>query len=45
MDDTFYCISYMEFALLLATMTVNMLTLVIMCFLTRKQCAKDGFIS
>ena len=45
MDDTFYCLSYMEFALLLATMTVNTLTLVIMCFLTRKQCAKDGFLS
>ena len=44
MDDTFYCISYMEFALLLATMTVNTLTLVIMCFLTKKQCAKDGFL-
>ena len=44
MDDTFYCLSYMEFAFLLATMTVNMLTLVIMCFLTKKQCAKDGFL-
>ena len=44
MDDTFYCLSYMEFAFLLATMTVNTLTLVIMCFLTKKQCAKDGFL-
>ena len=45
MDDTFYYLSYMEFVLLLATMTVNTLTLVIMCFLTKKQCAKDGFLS
>ena len=37
MDDSFYCLSYMEFAFLLATMTVNTLTLVIMCFLTKKQ--------
>ena len=44
MDDTFYCLSYMEFAFLLATMTVNTLTLVIMCFLTKKQCTKDGFL-
>ena len=44
MKDTFYCLSYMEFAFLLATMTVNMLTLVIMCFLTKKQCAMDEFI-
>ena len=45
MDDTFYCLSYREFAFLLATMTVNTLTLVIICFLTKKQCAKDGFLS
>ena len=45
MDDTFYCLSYMEFAFLLATMAVNMLTLIFMCFLTKKQCAKDGLLS
>ena len=45
MDDVFYCISYTEFALLLATATVNMLTLVVMCFMTRRQCVRDGFLS
>ena len=45
MDDIVYCISYMEFAFLLAIATVNMLTLVAMCFMTRRQCVRDGFLS
>ena len=45
LDDVFYCISYTEFAFLLATATVNMLTLVVMCFMTRRQYVRDGFLS
>ena len=40
-----YCISYTEFAFILAIVTVNMLTLVAMCFMTRRQCVRDGFLS
>ena len=45
MDNVFYCIYYTEFAFLLAIATVNMLTLVAMCFMTRRQCVRDGFLS
>ena len=45
MDDIVYCISYTEFAFILAIVTVNMLTLVAMCFMTRRQCVRDGFLS
>ena len=45
MDDIVYCISYTEFAFILAIATVNMLTLVAMCIMTRRQCVRDGFLS
>ena len=45
MDNVFYCISYTEFAFLLAIATINMLTLVVMCYITRQQCVRDGFLS
>ena len=45
MDDVFYCISHTEFAFLFTIVTVNMLTLVVMCFMTRRQCVRDGFLS
>ena len=45
MDDIIYCISYSKLAFILAIVTVNMLTLVAMCFMTRRQCVRDGFLS
>ena len=45
MDDIVYCISYSELAFILAIGAVNMLTLVAMCFMTRRQCVRDGFLS
>ena len=40
MGDQYYCLSYIEFVLLLACMTINMLTLIIICFLKEVICSK-----
>ena len=45
MDNIFYCISTMEFVFLLAIATINMLSLVVMCYITRGQCVRDGFLT
>ena len=45
MDDIAYCLSYSELALILATAAINMLTLLAVCIMTRRQCIKDGSMS
>ena len=45
MDGIVYCISYSELAFILAIVAVNMLTLVAMCIMTKRQCVRDGFMS
>ena len=45
MDDIFYCISTREFVFLLAIAAINMLSLVVMCYITRRQCVRDGFLT
>ena len=45
MDEVTYCISYFELAIILAIAAVNMLTLLAMCIMTRRQCVKDGCMS
>ena len=45
MDEIAYCISYFELVFILAIAAVNMLTLLAMCIMTRRQCVKDGDMS
>ena len=45
MDKVVYCLLYFELAFILAIAAVNMLTLVAMCIMTRRQCVKDGCMS
>ena len=45
MDKIAYCLSYSELALILAIAAINMLTLLAVCIMTRRQCIKDGCIS
>ena len=45
MDDIIYCISTREFVFLLAIAAINMLSLVVMCYITRRQCVRDGFLT
>ena len=42
MDKIVCCLSYSELALILA---INMLTLLAVCIMTRRQCIKDGCMS
>ena len=44
MDKVAYCISYFELAFILAIAAVNMLTLLAMCIMTRRECVKDGYM-
>ena len=45
MDEIAYCLSYFELAFILAIAAINMLTLLAMCIMTRRQCIKDGYMS
>ena len=45
MDEIAYCLSYFELAFILAIAAINMLTLLAMCIMTRRQCIKDGCMS
>ena len=45
MDKIAYCLSYSELAFILAIAAINMLTLLAMCIMTRRQCIKDGCMS
>ena len=45
MDKIAYCLSYSELALILAIAAINMLTLLAICIMTRRQCIKDGCMS
>ena len=45
MDKIAYCLSYSELALILAIAAINMLTLLAVCIMTRRQCIKDGCMS
>ena len=45
MDKITYCLSYSELALILAIAAINMLTLLAVCIMTRRQCIKDGCMS
>ena len=46
MEDTIiYCISTREFIFLWAIAALNMLSLSVMCYVTRRQCVRDGFLT
>ena len=45
MDKIAYCLSYSELVLILAIAAINMLTLLAVCIMTRRQCIKDGCMS
>ena len=45
MDKIAYCLSYSELALILAIAAINMLTLLAICIINRRQCIKDGCMS
>ena len=45
MEDIIYCISTKEFIFFLAIAALNMLSLLVMCYVTRRQCVRGGFLA
>ena len=45
MEDIIYCISTKEFIFFWAIAALNMLSLLVMCYVTRRQCVWDGFLT
>ena len=45
MEDIIYCISTKEFIFFWAIAALNMLSLLVMCYVTRRQCVRGGFLA
>ena len=45
MDDTAYCLSYSELGFILAAAAMNLLVLLALCIMTRRNCVKDGCLT
>ena len=45
MDDTAYCLSYLELGFILAAAAMNLLLFLAICIMTWKNCVRDGCIA
>ena len=45
MDDTAYCLSYLELGFILAAAAMNLLVFLALCIMTRRNCVKDGCLT
>ena len=45
MDDTAYCLSYLELGFILAAAAMNLLLFLAICIMTRRNCVRDGCLT
>ena len=44
MKDVIYCLSTRDFVIFWILAIMNCISVTIMCYVTRRQCKKDGFL-